>query len=97
MKKQFVIIGIMLILFAVGYIGCDSGGGSGSGDGSSGNVYEFTESFDQEYQTESITSILVSTTNGRIKIMGWDEETGVPTNEKLAELGIDWVAELLGK
>jgi aldehyde:ferredoxin oxidoreductase len=31
------------------------------------------------------------------RIMGWDEETGVPTNEKLAELGIDWVAELLGK
>ncbi|MFQ6041462.1 MAG: aldehyde ferredoxin oxidoreductase family protein, partial [Candidatus Poribacteria bacterium] len=31
------------------------------------------------------------------KIMGWDEETGAPTNEKLAELGIDWVAELLGE
>lgn len=31
------------------------------------------------------------------KIMGWDEETGVPTREKLAELGVEWVAELLGE
>jgi len=31
------------------------------------------------------------------KIMGWDEETGVPTREKLAELGVEWVAGLLGE
>ncbi|MEE8442480.1 MAG: aldehyde ferredoxin oxidoreductase family protein [Dehalococcoidia bacterium] len=28
-------------------------------------------------------------------MMGWDPETGVPTPEKLAELGISWVAEEL--
>ncbi len=25
------------------------------------------------------------------RMMGWDSETGLPSNEKLAELGIDWV------
>jgi len=29
------------------------------------------------------------------KMMGWDEETGIPTEEKLVELGIGWIAELL--
>ena len=28
------------------------------------------------------------------KMMGWDGETGIPTNEKLAELGISWVSGL---
>jgi aldehyde:ferredoxin oxidoreductase len=27
---------------------------------------------------------------------GWDPETGVPTRERLRELGIEWVADLLG-
>ncbi|RJS87937.1 hypothetical protein CW705_09760 [Candidatus Bathyarchaeota archaeon] len=27
------------------------------------------------------------------RMMGWDEETGVPTRGKLEELGIGWVAE----
>jgi aldehyde:ferredoxin oxidoreductase len=27
------------------------------------------------------------------RMMGWDPETGVPTHEKLEELGIAWVAE----
>ena len=26
------------------------------------------------------------------EVMGWDPETGVPTPEKLADLGISWVA-----
>ncbi len=30
-------------------------------------------------------------------MMGWDRETGVPTVDKLNELGIGWVAELLPK
>jgi aldehyde:ferredoxin oxidoreductase len=29
-------------------------------------------------------------------MMGWDRETGVPTTERLAELGIGWVEEELG-
>jgi aldehyde:ferredoxin oxidoreductase len=28
-------------------------------------------------------------------MMGWDKETGVPTVEKLEELGVGWVAEYL--
>ena len=28
-------------------------------------------------------------------MMGWDHETGVPTVERLAELGIGWVADEL--
>ena len=28
------------------------------------------------------------------RTMGWDGETGVPTDNKLAELGIEWVSDL---
>jgi len=28
-------------------------------------------------------------------LMGWDRETGVPTPEKLAELGVAWAADEL--
>lgn len=31
--------------------------------------------------------------HGFYRMMGWDSETGVPTNDKLVELGIDWVEE----
>ncbi len=30
-------------------------------------------------------------------LMGWDKETGVPTPEKLGELGVSWAAEYLSK
>ncbi|NQU97090.1 MAG: hypothetical protein HQ548_05545, partial [Chloroflexi bacterium] len=26
-------------------------------------------------------------------VMGWDEETGIPTRAKLGELGVSWAAE----
>ncbi len=29
------------------------------------------------------------------RMMGWDSETGLPSNEKLAELGIDWAEEAI--
>jgi aldehyde:ferredoxin oxidoreductase len=28
------------------------------------------------------------------RMMGWNEETGVPTRETLAELGVEWAADL---
>jgi len=30
-------------------------------------------------------------------MMGWDRETGAPTPEKLAELGVSWAAKYLPK
>ena len=40
---------------------------------------------------------LESMKQNHYRMMGWDVETGIPTRERLEEMGIDWVAEELAR
>jgi len=51
------------------------------------------ECFERGLLTE--TKDMARTTELYYVMCGWDKETGAPTEGKLHELGIGWVAELL--
>jgi len=78
-QKAFAVI---LVLFAAGFIGCDSGSGSPK-------IEQFTESFQAEYQTVSIRSLQVSTINGQINITGQAGEEIQLRGIKLADTEAD--------
>jgi DUF4097 and DUF4098 domain-containing protein YvlB len=60
MDKRFFVIFIVLILTFIGFSGC-----IGS---------RYTEYFNDEYEVNENTILKVSTINGQIEILGWDED-----------------------
>ncbi len=65
MKNQILTLGILLI-FLIGVLsGCTD-----TISNNSGGEYEYTQSFNKEYQTQSNTTLNISTINGNIKVVG---------------------------
>jgi len=61
MKKQLLIAGLIVLLFAVGLTGCLGG--------------QYTDYFNGEYETNINTVLKVSTLNGQIEIYTWNNDT----------------------
>ena len=61
MYKRYFVIFIILILTFIGFSGC-----IGS---------RYTEYFNDEYEVNENTILKVSTINGQIEILGWDEDS----------------------
>ena len=61
MKKQLLIVGLTLVLLAIGLTGCLGG--------------HYTDYFNEEYEANENTVLKITTFNGQIEIYTWDNDT----------------------